>query len=213
MKEKIVSQLKAKLTTLGVKNLSNARINAIADKLSTKITDENEIDSKLDELNEIYPFADIAKDDDRLRTLETKDKKPAAQQKTTSVSKDTDDDQQSSDDNDTTKLLKILLGKVETLEKEKKSSSIESMIKGHPKLKDIPQILLKGRAKPEKEEEIDSWIEQVQSDYTEFQQDLVTKGLASNTTPPSTTVRTDNVDADIQAWANKGKQTSSDTKK
>lgn len=209
MKEKIVSQLKAKLSTIGVKNLSNARINAIADKLSTKIADENEIDSKLDELNEIYPFADIAKDDDRLRTLETKEKKPA---QTKQSSKDDQDDEEKSKD-DTPAWAKALIDKVTSLEKDKKTQSIQERIKGHDKLKDVPAILIKGRALPEKDEDIDGWIEQVQSDFTEFQQDLVNKGLASSTKPAAAGIKTDNVDADIKEWANKGKPISSDTKK
>lgn len=73
MKQKIIARLKAKYS--GV-NLSNARLDAIAAKLESKITDENDIDARLDELNEIFPFADIAKQDDRLRTLESKSKDP-----------------------------------------------------------------------------------------------------------------------------------------
>lgn len=69
MKEKIIARLKAKFS--GV-NLSKTRLDQIADKLAAKITDENEIDGRLDELNEVLPFADIAKQDDKVRTLEAK---------------------------------------------------------------------------------------------------------------------------------------------
>lgn len=76
MKDKIIARLKAKFS--GV-NLSKTRLDQIADKLASKITDENEIDGKLDELNDIMPFADIAKQDDRVRTLEAKIKEPKKQ--------------------------------------------------------------------------------------------------------------------------------------
>lgn len=92
MKQKIIARLKAKYS--GV-NLSNARLDAIADKLAAKITDENEIDAKLDELNEIVPFADMAKQDDRVRTLEAQVKKTdpvdPAKPKTEDVKVDTAD--------------------------------------------------------------------------------------------------------------------------
>ncbi|MBO9660251.1 MAG: hypothetical protein J7527_15635, partial [Chitinophagaceae bacterium] len=71
MKEKIIARLKSKYS--GV-NLSNARIDAIADKLSAKITDEKDIDAKLDELNDITPFSDLAKLDDHQRAKEAKEK-------------------------------------------------------------------------------------------------------------------------------------------
>ncbi len=74
MKLKIIERIKAKFT--GV-NLSKARLDEIAAKLEGKISEESEIDSKLDDLNEMFPFADIAKQDDRLRDLEAKVKKPA----------------------------------------------------------------------------------------------------------------------------------------
>jgi hypothetical protein len=55
-------------------NLSNDRINAIADRL--KITEESEIDQALQDANELMDFAAIAKQDDRVRTLEANAKKP-----------------------------------------------------------------------------------------------------------------------------------------
>lgn len=73
MKEKIIARLRALYP--GV-NLSKTRLDQIADKLASKITDENEIDTRLNDLNDVMPFADIAKQDDRVRTLEAKNKDP-----------------------------------------------------------------------------------------------------------------------------------------
>jgi len=75
MKEKIIARLRALFP--GV-NFSKIRMDAIADKLILKITEETEIDEKLQDLNEVIPFADIAKHDDNVRAKEAKDKKDKA---------------------------------------------------------------------------------------------------------------------------------------
>jgi len=77
MKEKIIARLRALYP--GV-NLSKARLDEYANPDKLKITEETtetEIDEKLNYLNAIIPFSEIAKQDDRLRTLEAKEKKPA----------------------------------------------------------------------------------------------------------------------------------------
>jgi hypothetical protein len=199
MREKIKDQLKAKLQTLGVKNLSNTRIDAIADKLATKITEETEIDAKLDELNDIMPFADIAKQDDRLRTLESKKDKPATQQ------------QQQQDPPPADEMpswAKPLFEKVTALEAEKQKEAIRNKVHKHEKLKNIPQILLKGRTLPEKEEDIDAFVAEVESDFAAFNQEVVEKGLATGSKPASSTTKNEaaTIDAEIAAWAGKDKK-------
>lgn len=76
LKKEIIALLKTKFP--GVQ-LSAARVEAIATKIDAKITTAEEIEAKLDEANELFPFADIAKQDDRIRSLEeeAKKKKPA----------------------------------------------------------------------------------------------------------------------------------------
>jgi hypothetical protein len=78
MKEKIIARLKAKFP--GV-NLSKKRLDAIADKLAKKVEKEEDIDEALDEANELMDFAQVAKDDDRVRTLEAEAKKPKQEPK------------------------------------------------------------------------------------------------------------------------------------
>lgn len=70
-KTQIKAKYKAKFPTV---NLTNTRLDSIVDKLDVKIESEDEIEAKLDELNEIFPFADIAKQDDKVRDLENKTK-------------------------------------------------------------------------------------------------------------------------------------------
>lgn len=74
MEQKIIEAFKLKFGQL---NMSAARVAGYAKKLAAKITDETTIESELDGLNEIVDFADVAKQDDRIRTLENKKPEPA----------------------------------------------------------------------------------------------------------------------------------------
>jgi hypothetical protein len=198
MVDKIKAQLKAKLQTLGVKNLSQARIDAIADKLSSKITEESQIDEKLDELNDIMPFADIARNDDRLRTLEAKDKKPQAQPK----NEPTDDDP-----------MKVLLQqmqqlteKVSSFEKEKTQTALQRKLQEKMAEKKIPSILLKGRT-VESEDQLDQVLSEIEADHTAYKQELVNQGFSQTSAPTGSSVvkSNDKIDADIKAVFEKSK--------
>jgi hypothetical protein len=199
MVDKIKAQLKAKLQTLGVKNLSQARIDAIADKLSSKITEESQIDEKLDELNDIMPFADIARNDDRLRTLEAKDKKPQAQPK----NEPTEDDP-----------MKVLLAqmqqlteKVSSFEKEKTQSHLQKKLQEKMAEKKIPSILLKGR-QVESEDQLDQVLSEIEADHTAYKQELVNQGFSQTSAPVGgvSTIKSESIDQDIKAWAGKDKK-------
>lgn len=174
MRDSILAKFKAKYPDV---NLSKKRLDAIVDKLAAKITDENEIEAKLDELNDFLPFADIAKQDDKIRDLEAKAKKtpPPA------TTPDKKDDPPAEDPN--TVLLKTLLQKVEKLETEKVQTSIQQKVSSHEKIKGIPAQFLKGKALPEKEEDIDAFVEEVANDYTAFKQELTNQGFAQTSKP------------------------------
>lgn len=201
MKEKILVRLKAKYS--GV-NLSKARLDAIADKLATKITDETEIDAKLDELNELIPFADIAKQDDQLRTLQAKAKKDP---------KPSDDDDVDEPDPEETKKgkkkkddvpewAKSLLQEVQSLKAEKAQTSIRQ--KATEKLKDVPEIVWAKRALPEKEEDLDDFVTEVTTEWTAFKQDQKNEGLLNAHKPGGAgtgETPTGKEDADIEKWA------------
>src|SRR5205085_1187021 len=108
---------------------SKTRMDAIADKLSAKITDENQIEAKLDELNDIMPFADIAKQDDRLRTLESKSKDKAEEKK--EEHKGEEKKEEKSDDqktDETPAWAKKLFEEVEALKTEKRQTSINQKL-------------------------------------------------------------------------------------
>jgi hypothetical protein len=71
LKAQIISKLKAKATDLGV-NLSNVRINKLADKLDGLISTEDEIDGEIDKLDQLLSFKELASLDDAKRNAESK---------------------------------------------------------------------------------------------------------------------------------------------
>ncbi|WP_018629195.1 hypothetical protein [Niabella aurantiaca] len=73
MKEKIVAAIKAKFPAL---NLRKTRLDAIAAKLEARVKDETEIDAAVTDFDSLFPFADIAKQDDKIAELENKLKAP-----------------------------------------------------------------------------------------------------------------------------------------
>jgi len=74
MKEKIIAAIKAKFPAL---NLRKTRLDAIAAKLEAKVKDETEIDAAVTDFDSLFPFADIAKQDDKIAELENKLKAPS----------------------------------------------------------------------------------------------------------------------------------------
>jgi hypothetical protein len=198
MREQIIAQLKAKLQTLGVKNLSKSRIDAIADKLAQKITEESQIDGKLDELNEVFPFAEIAKQDDQLRTLKAEKPKPQP-------NNPPKDDEPPVDE--TPAWAKALLNKVEALEKEKKQSALSEKLTKAIADKKIPAAFLKGRT-IESEDQLDAVVSEIEADFTAVKQDLVNQGFSQTSAPVggATSLKSDNIEADILAHFGKDKQ-------
>lgn len=174
MRDSILAKFKAKYPDV---NLSKKRLDALADKLASKITDENEIDAKLDELNEMLPFADIAKQDDKIRDLEAKAKKtPATPPKEK-------EEKEPEEKDDTPQWAKALMQEVQTLKAEKVQQTIQQKVTGHEKIKGIPAQFLKGKALPQKEEDIDAFVEEVANDYTAFKQELTNQGFAQTSKP------------------------------
>lgn len=74
LKSKIITKLKEKAKELGV-NLSNVRINGLADKLDGILDNEDDIDAEIDKLDQVLGFKELATLDDAKRNA---DKKAAA---------------------------------------------------------------------------------------------------------------------------------------
>lgn len=83
LKSKIISKLKEKAQSLKI-NLSNVRINGLAEKLDAIVDNEDDIDGEIDKLDSIFPFKELAALDDTKRNADKaaaekadKDKDPA----------------------------------------------------------------------------------------------------------------------------------------
>jgi len=78
----IKESIKALLQTkFGGVQLSDARIEAFAKRFEGKVTSEEDLETRLFALDEALPFADIAKEDDRVRSLEAAAKKKPGEEK------------------------------------------------------------------------------------------------------------------------------------
>jgi hypothetical protein len=185
MKQKIIARLKEKFS--GV-NLSNTRLDAIADKLAPKITDETQIDAKLDELNEILPFTEIAKQDDRVRTLEAELKKPKPGPQPTP----TPDPPKPADDG-TPEWAKALIQqnqamaqKIEQLESRTTAEKLNATLVGILKEKKVPEsyyhVAITGRTFKDSEE-VNNFANTLVESYTKYNQELVNEGLKQQPPP------------------------------
>jgi hypothetical protein len=218
------ARLKAKTKAAGV-NLSKERINAIADRLHKKnpaVTEDSEHDTLIDDLDELISFKDIAKQDDKVRTLEAR--KPATDPD------DVEDDEPTETENQQTKkpgkkkpspndelttLVKSLAETVNKLTTEKVQSSIRSKV--DEKLKDaVPAKFYSKRPLPEKEEDLEDYIAEIESDWKELKQDGNNSGLAGVSTPAgatSTAKATGKEDSVIDSWASSKAPVQDTTKK
>lgn len=184
MKEKIKARLKAKYS--GV-NLSETRRNAIAEKLAKKLTDESEeseIDEALDDLNEIYAFADMAKSDDRTRTEEAKKKadEAAAKAKKEEGSEDPKkDDEVPAWAKGLLESNKVLSEKLATLESSKAKDSRKSVFEA--KLEKVPasvkSTLMKNfeRMNFTDDDDFNAYIGELDTEVSSLSQELSNNGL------------------------------------
>jgi len=133
-KKRVIDRIKAKWPNL---NLSQTRLDALADKLAKVPADDADdaaVDAVLDAQNDVLAFEDIAKMDDRTRTLEAENKKLKDAQPPTPPTPPTPPAPPAPDDAPAwAKLLiesnKSLQEKVESLEKGKTQESNQSKLK------------------------------------------------------------------------------------
>ena len=168
MKEKIIQKIRELFPNV---NLSKERLDAIADKLAAKITEEDQIVERVNDLNEVVPFAEIAKQDDRVRTLEAEAKKKAA--KPTDPPKEDPDKKDKSDD-DPPAWAKALLEKVEKLEAGKIATSRREKVL--EKLKDADEKYRNrvlrdfDRMRIDSDEDFETVLSDIESDFADFKQ-------------------------------------------
>lgn len=167
-KSKVIARIKAIFPKT---NLTAQRLDAIAAKLAEKPedgADDDAIDAVINDFNEnsYMTLEEIAKNDDRLRTLARKAATPDEPSKKVTKA----ESEEPNDDDPTAVLLRELRSmreEISGLKAENQQKSIEERFKGDERLKDIPAAMLKGRI-PKKEEDIESSIEELVSDWTEI---------------------------------------------
>lgn len=181
MKEKILLAIKAKYPAV---NLSKRRLDVIAAILEKKVgTDETLIDAKIDEFNDYSPLADIAKQDDKMRDLESKVKTPA-----TTPKKDEDQGTETPITDDTPAWAKAIIesnkklsADLTVLQTEKAQGTIKS--KATELLKDVPVSFWDGWAIPDKIDDLPAFVEKVQTKHTQYEQGKIDAGIGGIPAP------------------------------
>ena len=178
MKEKIIQKIRELFPNV---NLSIERLDAMADKLAAKITEEDQIEERVNDLNEVVPFAEIAKQDDRVRTLEAEAKKKTA--KSTDPPKE-DPDKKDKPDDDPPAWAKTLLEKVEKLESGKIATSRREKVL--EKLKDADEKYRNkvlrdfDRMRIDSDEDFETVLSDIVSDFSDFKQLQSNSGLGND---------------------------------
>ncbi len=190
MKDKIILSLKTKYP-----KLSDARISGYAEKLAAKITDEKDIDSKIDDLNDVVDFASIIKSDEKIAKIEA-EKKAAKKQPESAKEESKEEDPAIDDENAelAKKEPRVPAWAKALIESNKQLSADLTAIKSKEsqqtiqqkladRLKDIPAKFWAKRAAPATDEDIEGFVTDVTADYTDFSKDMSDKGFSAMSRP------------------------------
>lgn len=183
MKEKIIARIKALFS--GV-NLSKERMDAIADKLSARITEEDQIDEQLNGLNEVVSFEDIAKQDDRIRNLEkiAKEKQKADPPKTDPPNPNNPPKNDPPKTDDTPEWAKALMGEIASLKADKVKNSRREQVA--EKLKEADEkyrdrvLRYFDRMNIESDDDFQTVISEIEADYADHVQSAADAGLGKD---------------------------------
>lgn len=201
---KIAGRLKALFPKA---NLSTKRIDVITAKLESKVSDDADdaaIDEIVNQANDFMDFDAIAKEDDRVRTLEANQKK-GEEGKGEGTDPDPDKNQNPNPDNETNTLLKTLLGKVEALEKgevsKSKASTVADLFSKSEILKGLPENQKQSWLKRVnlESEDLAAEVAGLETEYTELKQSIVNSTDLAGGTFTGTEGKTAISDADINA--------------
>ncbi len=193
-KAKLITRLKALFPKA---NLSQKRLDAIADKLAKKPADDADddaIDVVINDFNDILSIEGIAKDDDRARTLEADNKAKAEL-----LAKNKIDDPKPADpkpadspkgNDDAPAWAKTLLEKVDNLEKGKiadtKIQTATKLFGASDVLKGMkPELQEKwiNRINTNSETTIEDQVKELETEYSEFRQSFADSTEHSGPTP------------------------------
>jgi len=192
--EKIKARLKAKYPKA---NLSKERLDALAAKLATKPADDADddaVDAVLDAANDFMSFEDIAKDDDKMRTLEAKAKKDTPPGNDPPAPAPAPDDAPA--------WAKTLIEKVNNIEAgkvtETKRQTVAELFEASETLKALPPAVKQAwinRADVNSETPLEDQVKGLETEFTETYQHI------ANVTPtggkPPVTTSAAKADADV----------------
>lgn len=170
-KEKVIARYKLKFGSVG---LSQTRLDEVAAKLGSKMADDapdEEIDARLEDLNDYHPFADVKKNDDRIvNEKKNPNKKPVKEEVKTE------------DDDDAPAWAKAMLAKIEKLESEKAHDTLETKFRKDERLKGVPEFVLK-RSIPKSEEEYEETVGELETEYKVFAEQNKLAAFGADTPP------------------------------
>lgn len=145
-------------------NLKKERLDVFVSKLSAKLSEEStqeDVDALWQDYNEVVNFEQLAKDDDRLRTLNV----PKPQPKVEEAPKPSEEPK----NDDVPEWAKALLTEVKTLREEKVQDTIQSKFRNHEALKGIPTEILDLVKTPTTLDEVDQFATTIADVYKEKQ--------------------------------------------
>lgn len=197
---KIAGRLKALFPKA---NLSTKRIDVITAKLESKVSDDADdaaIDEIVNQANDFMDFEAIAKEDDRVRTLEANQKKGEE-----GGDPPKDDPKPEPPKDDTPEWAKALLSKVDALEKgkitESKANTVADLFSKSEILKGLPENQKQSWLKRVNLESDDlaAEVAGLETEYTELKQSIVNSTDLAGGTFTGTEGKTAISDADINA--------------
>lgn len=181
--EKIIGRVRALYPNA---NLSTNRLTTIAGRLSKKPKDDatdDEIDEVVKDFNDYgaMTFEEIAKADDKVRTLEaSKDSKK-------------EDVKKVDDPNPETDPMKIMMAsltalasEIKGLKEEKTKESVTTKFANDERVKNIPAIIRKGFL-PTSDEDYESNVEALVAEYAPYAEKLKLAGFTGEDNPASST--------------------------
>lgn len=199
-RQKIAGRLKALFPKA---NLSTKRIDAITAKLESKVSDDADdaaIDEIVNQANDFMDFESLAKEDDRVRTLEANQKKGED-----GGDPPKDDLKNDPPKDDTPEWAKTLLSKVDALEKGKitdsKANTVADLFSKSEILKGLPENQKQSWLKRVnlESEDLAAEVAGLETEYTELKQSIVDSADLAGGTFNRTEGKTAVSDTDLNA--------------
>lgn len=183
-------------------NLSQKRVDAITAKLETKVSDDADdaaIDEIINQANEFMDFEALAKEDDRIRTLEANQRKVGEEEPNPPGTPPVPPK------DDTPEWAKALLQKVESLEKgkitESKANTVADLFSKSEILKSLPENQKQSWIKRVnlESEDLASEITALETEYSELKQSIVDSSEYAGSLYSRTEGKDSVSDADLDA--------------